>query len=104
MAKAALQKAKKKKLPEMTHWSDEQIAHFWETHDSTDYLDEMEDAEIQLDIPKDFRVVTLPLGREEIEQTKKLAKRKKIPYTTLLQMWIKEKLEETEAGKSVSHH
>jgi len=27
----------------MEGWSEEQIAEFWETHDSTDYLDQMED-------------------------------------------------------------
>jgi hypothetical protein len=31
----------------MTGWSDEQIAEFWETHDSTDYLDQMEDVELK---------------------------------------------------------
>ncbi len=33
------------KLPDMTGWNDEQIAEFWETHDSTDYLDQEESDE-----------------------------------------------------------
>ncbi len=79
----------------MAGWSDEQIAEFWETHDSTDYLDQMEDVEVKLEIPRDYRVVSLRLEAEDIEWAKRLARRKGVPYTVLLRMWIKEKLAET---------
>jgi predicted DNA binding CopG/RHH family protein len=84
----------KEKLPEMTGWSDEQIAEFWETHDSTDYLDQMEDVEVELEIPQDYRVISLRLEAEDIEKAKRLARQKGLPYTVLLRMWIKEKLAE----------
>jgi predicted DNA binding CopG/RHH family protein len=84
----------KEKLPEMTGWSDEQIAEFWETHDSTDYLDQMEDVELKQEIPQDYRVISLRLEAEDIERAKRLARRKGVPYTVLLRMWIKEKLAE----------
>jgi predicted DNA binding CopG/RHH family protein len=88
----------KEKLPEMTGWSDEQIAEFWETHDSTDYLDQMEDVELKQGIPQDYRVISLRLEAEDIERAKRLARRKGVPYTVLLRMWIKEKLAEASGG------
>jgi predicted DNA binding CopG/RHH family protein len=93
MAKAVKSK-RKKKLPDMTGWSEEQIAQFWETHDSTEYLDQMADVEVELRIPQNYRVISLRLEAKDIERAKRLAQRKGVPYTVLLRMWIKEKLEE----------
>ena len=50
------------KLPDMTGWSAVQIAEFWETHDSTDYLDQMEDVEVQQTGQKCVRVAGLATG------------------------------------------
>jgi len=97
MAKAVKPK-RKKELPDMTDWSEEQIAEFWETHDSTEYLDQMEDVEVELKIPPDYRVISLRLEVKDIEKVKRLARRKGVPYT-VLRMWIKEKLEERAAGE-----
>jgi predicted DNA binding CopG/RHH family protein len=91
MVRATLAKPKRK-LPDMSQWSDEQIAQFWETHDSADYLDEGEDVEVEIDIPADSRVISLRLETRDIESAKQLARRKGLPYTVLLRMWIKEKL------------
>lgn len=88
-------RSKRAKLPDMANWSDEQIAAFWETHDSTEYLDQMEDVEVEVDVPTDFRVISLRLDARDAEQAKRLARRKGVPYTVLLRMWIKEKLKET---------
>jgi predicted DNA binding CopG/RHH family protein len=93
MAKVVKSK-RKKELPDMTGWSEEQIAEFWESHDSTEYLDQMEDVEVELKIPQDYRVISLRLEAKDIERAKRLARRKGVPYTVLLRMWIKEKLAE----------
>lgn len=87
----------KKQLPDMTGWRDEQIAQFWETHDSTEYLDQMEDVEVELEIPEDYRVISLRLEAQDIERAKRLARHKGVPYTVLLRMWIKERLAEAPA-------
>ncbi len=94
MAKA-IQSKRKKELPDMTGWREEQIAQFWETHDSTDYVDQMEDVEVELKVPQDYRVISLRLEAKDVERAKRLARRKGVPYTVLLRMWIKEKLEES---------
>ena len=89
---AKVRSKSKKKLPDMSGWSDEQIAQFWETHDSTDYLDQMEDVEVEVEVPQDYRVISLRLETKDIERVKHLARKKGVPYTVLLRMWIKEKL------------
>ena len=88
------QETRSKKLPDMSEWTDEQIAEFWETHDSTDYVDQMEEADVQVDVPEDYRVISLRLDAKDIGSVKQIARKKGVPYTVLLRMWIREKLEE----------
>ncbi len=82
----------------MNDWSDERIAKFWETHDSTEFVDQMEQVEVHVDAPADYRVISMRLESEDIDRAKQVARSKGIPYTVLLGMWIKEKLEE--AGRN----
>jgi predicted DNA binding CopG/RHH family protein len=58
----------------------------------------MEDVELKQEIPQDYRVISLRLEAEDIERAKRLARRKGVPYTVLLRMWIKEKLAEASGG------
>jgi predicted DNA binding CopG/RHH family protein len=58
----------------------------------------MEDVDVELRIPVDYRVISLRLEAQDIEKVKRLACRKGVPYTVLLRMWIKEKLAEAEAA------
>lgn len=87
---------KKKKLPRFK--SAEEEAEFWETHSVTDYIDQLEPADeiftlspilaqrIQERAKK--RLVSIRLAEWEIEQSKQIAKRMKIPYQTLMREWI----------------
>ena len=86
------QETRSKKLPDMSDWTDEQIAEFWETHDSTDYVDQMEEADVQVEVPEDYRVISLRLDAKDIESVKTIAREKGVPYTVLLRMWIRERL------------
>jgi len=84
-------KSKAKKLPDMTDWTDEEIAQFWETHSSADYWDELEPVEVEIVRPE-REVVALRLDKPILEQVKAIAAAKGLGYTTLLRIWIKEKL------------
>jgi len=86
----------KKKLPDMTDWSDEQIAQFWETHSSADYWEELEPVEVEIVRPEK-EVVALRLDKPLLEKVKAIAAAKGLGYTTLLRVWIKEKLIEATA-------
>lgn len=91
------QETRSKKLPDMSDWTDEQIAEFWETHDSTDYVDQMEEAAVQIEVPEDYRVISLRLDAKDIESVKEIARKKGVPYTVLLRMWIKDHLSSSES-------
>ncbi|MFQ5795703.1 MAG: CopG family antitoxin [Candidatus Bipolaricaulia bacterium] len=89
-----------KKLPDMTSWTDEQIARFWETHSTADYWDELEPVEVELVRPEK-EVVALRLDKPLLEQVKAIAAAKSLGYTTLLRVWIKEKLIEVTVMKQI---
>lgn len=84
-------KSKVKKLPDMTGWSDEKIAQFWETHSSADYWDELEPVEVEI-LKPEKEVVALRLDKPILERVKTIAAAKGLGYSTLLRIWIKEKL------------
>lgn len=99
-AKAEPKSKNKKKLPDMTDWSDEEIAQFWETHSSADYWEELEPVAVEIVRPEKA-VVALRLDKPLVEQVKAIAAAKGIGYTTLLRVWIKEKLLEATALERV---
>lgn len=86
-----------KRLPDMSEWTDEEIARFWETHSSADYWDELEPVEDAEIVRAKREVVALRLDRPLLEQVKAIAAAKSLGYTTLLRVWIKEKLIEATA-------
>lgn len=84
----------KKKLPDMTNWSDEEIHDFWKTHDSADYWDQTEPADVKAKRPRQ-RAVSVKLDEHDIAALKKIAREMGIGHTTLIRIWIKEKLKGT---------
>lgn len=86
-------KSKTKRLPDMTGWADEEVAEFWETHSSADFWDELEPVDVEIVRPE-REVVALRLDKPILEQVKAIAAAKSLGYSTLLRIWIKEKLME----------
>jgi len=82
----------KMKLPDMTNWSNEQIAEFWTTYSASDFEDQLEEIELNVNAPIKEQV-TFRLDSEDIQVIKRMANKKGIGHTTLIRMWIKEKLE-----------
>jgi len=82
-----------KELPDMSTWTSEQIAEFWLSHSTVDYWDKMEEAN-DLEIEKRLKpTVALRLDADDVDKIKALAHRQGIGHTTLMRIWIKEKLE-----------
>lgn len=93
---------KKKKLPDFEKMSLEEIANFWETHDSADYWDQMEDVTEQVSFKRSAgKTVSVRIAQEELKQLKRLAAKRGLGYTTLIRSWIEEKLHELETASSV---
>ncbi|MCL5289607.1 MAG: CopG family antitoxin [Bacillota bacterium] len=86
-----------KKIPKFN--TEEEEAHFWDEHDSTEFIKDFEPVEIEIASElKDEIVnkrelkkpVTLRLEPSQIEAVKTIANKKGLPYQTLIRMWIVE--------------
>lgn len=103
---------KPKKLPHFK--TDEDFARFVETHDMTPYLDGMESVDEVLILSPGLaekikerakkRLISLRLPEWQIEGAKKMAKRKKQPYQTLIQTWVGEGLRSMMRSIRPAHH
>jgi predicted DNA binding CopG/RHH family protein len=67
---------------------------FWETHDSTDYIDWSKAERVRFPNLKPSTTaisIRLPLGL--LEQIKIAANKRDVPYQSLIKMWLAEKVE-----------
>ena len=76
---------KKSKIPKFK--SIEEEANFWDTHDTTEFLDEFEVAHDLVFIRPEAQVVSIRFERDFADQVKAYAKKVGIPYTLLIRMW-----------------
>ncbi|MGH3452288.1 MAG: CopG family antitoxin [Haloechinothrix sp.] len=93
---------------------EQQVREFWDTHDSADYWDEMEDVtnnpppnlkegpgregSTALKRPPGAKMelISLRLPPEMIDSVKQVAERRHLPYQTLMRSWIGERLADEE--------
>ncbi|MCD5407981.1 BrnA antitoxin family protein, partial [Candidatus Bipolaricaulota bacterium] len=73
-------------IPEFKSLREE--AEFWDTYDTTEFLDEFEEADDVVFVRPKMQVVSLRLEREFVERLKAYAQKIGVPYTTLIRMWI----------------
>lgn len=74
-----------------TFASREEEAEFWDTHDMTDYWDELKP--VKLKVAKNLsRGITIRFDEETLEKLRRHAYEKGIGPTTLARMWILEHL------------
>ena len=86
---------KAQKIPETD--SIEELAQFWNTHDLTDFEDqvvEVRESEFQR---RPDTVITVRLRRQEIEALKRSAKARGVREAALLRQWVREKLREAKS-------
>jgi predicted DNA binding CopG/RHH family protein len=70
-----------------------ELARFWDTHDLTDFEDELEEVSESVFKRRGEETVTIHLPAAEVEAVKRLAKAKGMEYTALIQAWVHEKLQ-----------
>lgn len=83
-----------KRIPDFK--SEKEEAEFWDTHNSLDYLESDEPVRLELDPGLAAKIrersktkrITLRLRLSQIEDAKKIAREKDIPYQTLMRSWI----------------
>lgn len=80
----------KKKLPEFK--SGEEFADFVENHDMTDYLDEFEEVKNMAFKRPAKHPITMKIYPYILEEIKRIASEKGMPYQTLIGQWLAERL------------
>ena len=70
-----------------------ELARFWDTHDLTDFEDELEEVHESVFERRAEEPVTIHLPTAEVEAVKRLAKAKGMGHTALIQEWVREKLQ-----------
>ena len=84
------------KSPKIPHTdSIAELARFWDTHDLTDFEDELEAVPESIFERRAEETVTIHLPTAEVEAVKRLAKAKGMGHTALIRDWVLEKLYHT---------
>jgi predicted DNA binding CopG/RHH family protein len=68
---------------------------FWSSHDSADFFNDTEEVHEKLEISKPKRHkqrITMLMDAGLKARLKKIAAEKGVPYQTLIQMWLREKV------------
>lgn len=91
-------RTKKPKLPNFNKMTLEEIAEFWETHDSADYWDQMEPVKITIKRPTD-KIVSVRVADADLQEIKRMARERGLGHTTLIRSWLREKLRELQTVK-----
>ncbi len=80
---------KSKKIPKID--SIQELAHFWDTHDLTDFEDDLQ--EVTEPIFRREALIRIRLPQNKLEDIKEIAKSRGIEYRELIQQWVTEKAE-----------
>ena len=67
-------------------------ARFWDTHDSTAFLDEFKPAKVTFPRPKPKVLVSVRIAKPEVALLRRIAARKGLGYGSLIRMWLRERL------------
>lgn len=96
---------KKEKKPIPSFKSERDEFDFWSTHDSIDYLNDTKEVREQVEmtrrkLPK--KRITMLLDPRIKTKLEKIAAEKGIPYQTLIQIWLREKVNQEIKSKIAS--
>lgn len=71
-----------------------ELATFWDTHDVTDFLDELEEITTPVfeRIDEDETVVSIRLPQQDLVTLQQLAREHGVEQSVLLREWVREKL------------
>ncbi len=82
---------KRKPLPKFSSEAAER--RFWQTHDSTEYLDWSKAQRARFpNLKPSTQAISLRLPQHMLERIKAAANRRDVPYQSLIKIWLEEKL------------
>jgi predicted DNA binding CopG/RHH family protein len=91
-------KPKFKKIPRFSNEAEER--RFWETHDSTDYVDWSKAQRVSFpNLKLSTTSISLRLPQHMLDRIKIEANKRDVPYQSLIKVWLNERLEAGEAAQ-----
>ena len=72
----------------------DELARFWDSHDLTDFEDQLEEVHEQVFQRRDSHV-TVPLATQELTQLRRLAAARGLDEVDLVHQWVQEKLSQS---------
>jgi predicted DNA binding CopG/RHH family protein len=89
----------KKKIPQFK--SEKEEREFWQTHDSTEYIDWKKAERITLaNLKPSVKTISLRLPEAMLEELKLLANKRDIPYQSLVKVFLSDRIEQELSGKT----
>ena len=86
-------KKRLKKIPRFS--SEEEERRFWETHDSSEYVDWTDAAPVVMpNLKPTTRTISLRLPQHLLDSIKAAANARDVPYQSLIKVWLEEKVHE----------
>lgn len=82
-------------IPEFNNADEE--AKYWEEHDILTHWDELEPATIKIAKPRK-KQISIRFNPEVLDGVQRIAEEKGIPYQTLIQSWVVERLKKEKAS------
>ena len=83
---------KRKSIPVFKSEAEERI--FWESHDSTNYVDWSEAKRVRFpNLKPSTKAISLRLPVELLERIKIAANKRDVPYQSLIKVWLAEKID-----------
>jgi predicted DNA binding CopG/RHH family protein len=80
-----------KTVPRFANEAEERV--FWETHDSSEYLDWSKARRVLLpNLKPTTKTISLRLPQHLLDSIKAAANARDVPYQSLIKVWLKEKL------------
>ena len=83
----------KKQIPKFE--SEDQERDFWETHDSTDYMDWSKAERVTLaNLKPSTKTISIRLPESMLDELKLLANKRDVPYRALLKIYLAERIDQ----------
>ena len=81
----------------------EELSKFWDTHDLTDFEDQLEEVRAPIFARRRESLVSVPLTPKEAEALSRLAQSEGVEETKLVRKWVREKLPGVFIQESAEH-
>ena len=69
-----------------------ELAAFWDSHDLSDFADQLEEVTEPLFVGRPAAMVTVPLTRDELDAIRRIASSRGIEESAVIHEWVREKL------------